>query len=163
MTSSWHSLIPFLPFPNALPSSLPTAVLYSCSFWTPGSNSLFSLAESESYITTDGQSDSLSWNKAPVWSLWPGFFLLSDSCVFVDVERSLPRGQVCRLQLPLALASAVILGSESLGTRDLILLYEIRDFPFRRRLRLEGPRWRYSIPPPHRTLNLPTYKQVLII
>jgi hypothetical protein len=44
----------------------------------------------------------------------------------------------------LALASAVILGSESRGTRDHILLSQIRDF-----LRLAGLRWRYSPPPPH--------------
>jgi hypothetical protein len=36
---------------------------------------------------------------------------------------------VCRLQLLLALASAVILGSESRGTRDHILLFQIRDSP----------------------------------
>jgi hypothetical protein len=41
-------------------------------------------------------------------------------------------------------ASAVILGSESSGTRDHILLSQIRDFPFRRLLRLAGLRWRYS-------------------
>jgi hypothetical protein len=40
---------------------------------------------------------------------------------------SLTRGQVCRLQLLLALASAVILGSESYGTHDHILLPLIRD------------------------------------
>jgi hypothetical protein len=62
---------------------------------------------------------------------------------------SLTRGRVCRLQLLLALASAVILGSESLGTRDHILLSHIRDFPFRRLLRLAGLWWRYSTPPPH--------------
>jgi hypothetical protein len=28
-------------------------------------------SESESYVTTDGQSASLSWNKAPIWSLRP--------------------------------------------------------------------------------------------
>jgi hypothetical protein len=49
----------------------------------------------------------------------------------------------------LALASAVFLGSESLGTRDHILLSQIWDFPFRRLLRLAGSRWRYSTPPPH--------------
>jgi hypothetical protein len=31
-------------------------------------------AESESYDTTDGQSASLSWNKAPVWGLRPDFY-----------------------------------------------------------------------------------------
>jgi hypothetical protein len=63
---------------------------------------------------------------------------------------SLTRGRVCRLQFPLAFASAVILGSESRGTRDHILLSQIRDFPFRRLLRRAGLRWRYSTPPPHR-------------
>jgi hypothetical protein len=62
---------------------------------------------------------------------------------------SLTRGRVCGLQLLLALASAVILGSESRGTRHHILLSQIRDFPFRLLLRLAGLRWRYSTPPPH--------------
>jgi hypothetical protein len=82
------------------------------------------------------------------------FLLLSDSCGFVDVGAlSLTRGRVCRLQLLLALASAIFLGSESLGTRDHILLSQIRDFPFRRFLRLVGLRWRYLTPPPHGVLS----------
>jgi hypothetical protein len=64
-------------------------------------------------------------------------------------ELSLTRGRVCRVQLPLALASAFILGSESRGTRGHILLSEIRDFLFRRILRHAVLRWRYSTPPPH--------------
>jgi hypothetical protein len=32
------------------------------------------LSESESYITTDGQSASLSWNKAPIWGLRPDLY-----------------------------------------------------------------------------------------
>jgi hypothetical protein len=66
---------------------------------------------------------------------------------------SLTRGRVCHLQLLLALANAVILGSEPLGTRDHILLSQIRDFPFRRLLRLAGLRWRYSTPPWHGVNN----------
>jgi hypothetical protein len=62
---------------------------------------------------------------------------------------SLTRGRVCRLQLLLALASAVIFGPESHRTRGHILLSQIRDFPFRRLLRQAGSRWRYSTPPPH--------------
>jgi hypothetical protein len=42
----------------------------------------------------------------------------------------LTRGRVCRLQLLLALARAVILVSESRGTREHILLSQIRDFLF---------------------------------
>jgi hypothetical protein len=57
---------------------------------------------------------------------------------------SLMRGRVCRLQLLLVLASAVILGSESRGTRGHILLSQIRYFPFRRLVSLiasrHGPR-----------------------
>jgi hypothetical protein len=62
---------------------------------------------------------------------------------------SLTRGRDCRLQLLLALTNTVILGSESRGTRDHILLSQIRDFPFCHFLRLAGPRWRYLTPPPH--------------
>jgi hypothetical protein len=39
------------------------------------------------------------------------------------------RGWVCCLQLLMVLASAVILGSESRGTHDDILLSQIRDSP----------------------------------
>jgi hypothetical protein len=58
----------------------------------------------------------------------------------------LTRGRVCRLQLLLAFASTVILGSESRRTRDHILLSQMRDIPFRHLLRLAGLRWRYSTP-----------------
>jgi hypothetical protein len=47
---------------------------------------------------------------------------------------SLTRVRVCRLQLLLALANAVILRSKSRMTRDHILLSQIRDFPFYRLL-----------------------------
>jgi hypothetical protein len=60
----------------------------------------------------------------------------------------LTRGRVCLLYVPLALASAVFLGSQSLGSCDRILLSQIWDFPFRCLLRLAGSRWRYSTPPP---------------
>jgi hypothetical protein len=62
---------------------------------------------------------------------------------------SLTWGRVCRLQLLLGLASAVIFGSESRRTRGHILLSQIRDFPFRHLLRLTGSRWRYSTSLPH--------------
>jgi membrane-associated phospholipid phosphatase len=105
----------------------------------------------ESDVTTDGQSVSLSWNKAPIWGLRPDFFTVRQSrvCLYGALSLSLTRGRVCRLLLLLALASAVILGSESRGTCDHILLSQIRDFPFRRLLRLAGLRWRYSTPSPH--------------
>jgi hypothetical protein len=67
---------------------------------------------------------------------------------------SLTRWRVCLLYMLLALASAVLLGSESLCARDHILLSHIWDFPFRRLLRLAGSRWRFSTPPPHGTALL---------
>jgi hypothetical protein len=66
------------------------------------------------------------------------------------------RGRVYRLQLLLALASAVIFGSESRRTRDHILLSQVRDFPLRRLLRLAGSRWKYSTPPLHGGLEAVT-------
>jgi hypothetical protein len=51
---------------------------------------------------------------------------------------SLTRGRVWPLQLLVVLASAVIFVSESRGPRGHVLLSLIRDFPFRRLLRLAG-------------------------
>jgi hypothetical protein len=64
------------------------------------------------------------------------------------------RGRFCRLQLLLVLASAVILGSESRGTLDHILLSQIWDSNFLRILRLARLRWRYSTPPPHGIMRI---------
>jgi hypothetical protein len=73
----------------------------------------------------------------------------------VFVGRPLGREDgVCLLYMLLKLASAVFLGSESLATRDHILLPQIWDFPFPRLLRLAGSRWRYSTPPPHELLSV---------
>jgi hypothetical protein len=50
-----------------------------------------------------------------------------------------------------------------LGTRDYILLSQIRIFPVRRLLLLPGPQWRYSTPPPHEIISLFFYLQTLVI
>jgi hypothetical protein len=105
--------------------------------------------ESESYVTTDGQSASLSWNKAPIWGLRPGFYYCQ------TVTGLLMWGALSdeRADLSFIIASSPRqhshLGSEARGTRDHISLSQIRDFFFRRLLRLAGLRWRYSTPPPH--------------
>jgi hypothetical protein len=58
------------------------------------------------------------------------FFFQLRSCDHSPyVTSSLRRGWVCRLQLLLAFANAVILGSESRGTHVHILLPQIRDSP----------------------------------
>jgi hypothetical protein len=111
-------------------------------------------SESESYITTDSQLTSLSWNKAPIWGLRPDIYLsLTITAQFLWAS-SLTTGWVWLLYMLLALASVVFLGSESLWTCNHILLSQIWDFPFCRLLRLAGSRWRYSTPPPHRVLSL---------
>jgi hypothetical protein len=129
-------------------------------------------SESEPYVTTDGQPASLSWNNLSNLSLsltlrptvsqpvCPGIKHPSGAYdqIFIIVWQlrvcwfgapSLTRGRVCLLQLLLALASAVIFGTEFCRTRGHILLSQIRDFPFRRLLRLTGLRWRYSTSPQH--------------
>jgi hypothetical protein len=106
---------------------------------------------SQSYVTTDGQSDCLSWNKATIWGLRPYLYYCQ------TVAGLLMWGVLSDERTGLSFAgvtvssnkSVVILGSESRGTRDNILLSQIRDFPFRRLIRLAGLRWRYSTPPPH--------------
>jgi hypothetical protein len=57
------------------------------------------------------------------------FFQLNTCFHFPYVISSLTTGWVCSLQLLLALASAAILKCDSHGTRDHILLSQIRDSP----------------------------------
>jgi hypothetical protein len=102
-------------------------------------------------------------------------FQLSTCSYSPYVPSSMTRWCVCRLQLLLVLASAVILRSESRGTHDHILLSQIRDSlnlqgqvpvfisPWNRMARLYPKalgslfvaswlaelRWRYSTPPPY--------------
>jgi hypothetical protein len=112
-------------------------------------------SQSQSYIMTDGQSASLSWNNASIWGLRPVFITIKQLRVCLYGALSLTRGRVCRLHLFLALVSAVIFGSEFRGTRDHILLSQIRDFPFRRLLRIAGawdPLYIASGLPPRKTL-----------
>jgi hypothetical protein len=145
MKSSWHSLISFLLFLLnylRLPSSeldpiLLTTVLYS--------------VPSKVKVTLQLTiSQSVSLGVEPHLGRMTRYLLLFDSYGLVLCGTpSLTRGRVCLLYMLLALASAVFLGSEFLGTRDHILLSQIWDFPFRRLLRLAGSRWRYSTPPPH--------------
>jgi hypothetical protein len=135
---------------DRLGSDLRIGHFFSFTSWTFNHRTLSSLmnklvnwtlvSESESYVTTDGQSASLSWNKAPIWGLRPDLRYCQTVAGLLMWRLSLTRGQICRLQLPLALATAVILGSESRGACDHILLPQIRDFPFRRLLRLAGQR-----------------------
>jgi hypothetical protein len=51
----------------------------------------------QSYVTTDGQSASLSWNKAPIWGLWPDLYYCLTVTAFWCGAHSLTRGRVCHL------------------------------------------------------------------
>jgi hypothetical protein len=83
------------------------------------------LSQSQSHITTDGQSVSKSCVE-PHRGLMTRYLLLFDSygLVLCGVP-SLTRGWVCLLYMLLALASAIFLMSKSLGTRNHILLLRI--------------------------------------
>jgi hypothetical protein len=87
--------------------------------------------------------------KHPSWAYDQIFITVRQLPVCWCGAPSLMRGWVCRLQLLLALASAVIFSFKSRGTRDHILLSQFRDFPFCYLLRLTGLRWRYSTLSPH--------------
>jgi hypothetical protein len=85
------------------------------------------VCQNHSYITTDGQSASLSWCQAPIWVTRPDFYYVRQLRVCRCGASSLTGRRVCRLQLLVYLTSAVILGSESRGSRGHILLSQIRD------------------------------------
>jgi hypothetical protein len=87
--------------------------------WTTSVRRITPTSESECYVTTDGQSASLSWNQALIWGLNTTLVLLSDSCGFVDVGRSLWRED----------GSVICNCCWSLPAWDSRPLYQIRDFP----------------------------------
>jgi hypothetical protein len=89
-----------------------------------------SKSQSQSYFTTGGlPSLSSSWRQSLETHDQYFFFQLNTCGYGPYVTFSLTRGWVCRIQFLLVLASAFILGSESRGTHDHILLSEIRYFP----------------------------------
>jgi hypothetical protein len=107
-------------------------------------------SQSQSYVTTDGQSASLSWHKAPIWGLRPDFYYWQ-TITGMLMWGALSDGRMgLSFTIAAGLASAVILGSESRGTHDHVLLSQIRDSHFRRLLRLAWLWWTYSTPLPHR-------------
>jgi hypothetical protein len=96
-------------------------VFWECSPpWALSSAKRARLLKSQSYIATDGRSISKSWCRAPrdIYYCLTVLFLWG---------APLMRGWVCLLYILLALASTVFLGSESIGTRDHILLSHFWD------------------------------------
>jgi hypothetical protein len=93
-------------------------------FWPLYTNPLLleSDSESESYVTTYGQSACLSWNKAPIW----GLRLDSYYCQAVaGGAPSLTRGRLCRLQLLLASPAQSFSGS---SPADLVTIFYCLSF-----------------------------------
>jgi hypothetical protein len=136
---------------NHLGLPIPRILIYDDSilqFYLPSD---LVLAESESYITTDGESASLSWNKGLIWGLRPDFYYcqtvaalpmwgsLSDERTVYNCFWSSPAQSFSG-------SSPVVLVT--------IFYCLIRDFPFRRLLRFVGLCWRYSNPPSHGSLSL---------
>jgi hypothetical protein len=88
-------------------------------------------SQSQSYLTTDGQSANLSRCQATIrasdqiFFLFEIFFRQLRVCYFVTPY--LTRGRVCNLLLLLVLASAVPLGSESRGTQTIFFVPKFWD------------------------------------
>jgi hypothetical protein len=102
-------------------------------------------SESESYVTADGQSASLSWNKAPIWGLRRDLY-------YCQTVRGLSMWGVLsdeRTGLSFTIAAGTRQRSHSrvrvpCDWRSYITVSD-SNFPFRRLLRLAGLRWRYSL------------------
>jgi hypothetical protein len=102
------------------------------------------------HTATDDQSVG-KFLSSQVWGSWPDilvYYCLTVTAFFrwgaLSDDRTGPS-----FYMLLVFASAIFLRSESLGTRDHILLSQIPNFPFLRLLRLAGSRRRYSTPPPN--------------
>jgi hypothetical protein len=90
MEPSLHSLIPFLPLLCSCQlSSVPLLPsLYPDRLASRNSTE----SESESYVTTDGQSASLSWYKAPIWGLRQDFYFRTEYGIRLTVTFLIPWG-----------------------------------------------------------------------
>jgi hypothetical protein len=103
---------------------------HSCRLLTRIRSTALHWLNCQSCVTTDGQSVSRSVCrrfKHPSGAYDQIFITVRQLRVCWRGALSLTRERVYRLQLLLVLASAVILGSESCGTRNHILLSQIRD------------------------------------
>jgi hypothetical protein len=80
---------------------------------------------SESYVTTDGQPASLSWNKAPFWGLRPDLYYCLTVAGLLILGALSDERTGLSFTIAAGLASAVIFVSESRRTRGHILLSHI--------------------------------------
>jgi hypothetical protein len=92
------------------------------------------VSQSQSNLTTDDQSASLTWYHATIWDPRPIFLALPRNYlqtfpIFYYWSPSLNRGRFCNLQLLLGLGCAVFLGSEARGPHVHILQPQFSDSP----------------------------------
>jgi hypothetical protein len=92
---------------------------------------------------------SQSWNWTPVWALQPDFYYCQTVAGLLMWGTLSDERTGLSFTIASGFVSAVIFRSESHGTRNHILLSQIRDFPFLHLLWLAGLRWRYATPPPY--------------
>jgi hypothetical protein len=153
-----------------------------------------SQSHSQGYVTTDGQSASLSWNKAPVWGLRPDFYYrqtvaclelwgaLTDERTGLSITIAAgPRQRsYSRVRVPRDLKQYFTLSDSRLSQhgRPGPRIYRPQEqgdqvihprtgFLFHRLIRLSEQRWSYSNPPPWHvvivrvrvTLRLAVYRQ----
>jgi hypothetical protein len=81
----------FVCLPNPLRLTAPLLRLNVSQTTVLGNTMNLEESESESFVTTDGQSASLSWNKAPIWNLRPDFYYCQTVAVLLMWGRSLCR------------------------------------------------------------------------
>jgi hypothetical protein len=74
-------------------------------------------SQSRRYVTTDGQSASLSWCQAPIWGPCSEIYYCQTVAGSLMLDALSEERTGC-LQLLLAFTSAVIFGSQSRGTHD---------------------------------------------
>jgi hypothetical protein len=106
-------------------------------------------SQSQSYVTTDGQSARLSWNKAPIWGLRPDIYYCQTTAGLL-MRGALSHGRT-GLTFTIAARPRQCSHFRVWDPWDSWPFFTVSDsrLPFRRLLRLAGLRWRYSIPPPH--------------
>jgi hypothetical protein len=137
-------------------------------------------SQSQRYVTTDGQSASLSWCQVPSWTQDQIFVTVRPLLVCWCGAPCLKRGRVCRLQFCWSSPAQSYSGPSTVGswpyftvldskipppagTRHRIYIPQEQGgplispgtgFSFHRLLRLAGLRWRCSNPPTHRFQQL---------
>jgi hypothetical protein len=79
-------------------------------------------SQSQSYVTTDGQSASLFWHKAPIWGLRPDFYFCQTVAGLFMWDTLSDERTDLSFTIAASPCHSVILGSESRGTHDHILL-----------------------------------------